>query len=142
MIAYGGAWLVWQPATSCWHTGCYLCAAQGDAFAAAACGLTTGHVHAHHQSTAQQADSTSDPHILSRSDWGFAARGLSSEDVDRVEQHMLRLLQLPGVLSAGGSNAAGPGSSDDAAIERQLQFAGLKVSAYTHGAMKRAFGAP
>lgn len=43
---------------------------------------------------------------------------------------MLQLLQLPGLPAAPGSTAAGAvGSSDDAAIERQLQQAGLKVRA-------------
>jgi hypothetical protein len=57
-------------------------------------------------------------------DWGFAVHGLSSEDVDSVEQHMLQLLQLPGVSALPDADT---GTDTEAALERQLQQAELKV---------------
>lgn len=106
---------------------------QGDDLGAAACGLTTGYVHGH--SSQQQADlrhaSSSTQQHSSCADWPFAARGLASQDVDAIEQHMLQLLQLPGLPAAADSGTAGNGGFDSA-IERRLRQAELKVgvSAY------------
>lgn len=111
---------------------------QGDDFAVAACGLTTGYVHspdsskqsaalshpagAAHSSTQQQGSSTSD--------WGFAAGGLSSQDVDAVERHMLQLLQVHGLATADAQQGMQSDAVFDPAIERQLQQAELKVGSY------------
>lgn len=107
---------------------------QGDTLAAAACGLTTGYVQAARQdarpvlvgrvanSPSVAAGSTAPQQA--GSDWGFAARGLSKQDVDAVEHHMLQLLDLPGLCNSTGCTT----DSGDTAIDQQLQQAELKVS--------------
>lgn len=98
---------------------CVLVLTQGDDLAAAACGLTTGYVQGQPAGASNSAQQQC-------SDWPFAARGLSSQDVDAVEQHMLQLVQLPGLSAADTSSTAAEGSSNPA-IERQLHQAELKV---------------
>jgi hypothetical protein len=93
--------------------------AQGDELAAAACGLTTGYPQGQPAGASNSAQQQG-------SDWPFAARGLSSQDVDAVEQHMLQLVQLPGVSAADTGSIAADGGRGPA-IERQLHQAELKV---------------
>jgi hypothetical protein len=104
---------------------------QGDYLAKAACGLSTGYAHAQQQQetagrpAAAAAAGTRDAmQQADGPDWAFAACGLSSRDVDSVEQHMLQLLQLPGVSMLPGADT---GTDTEAALERQLQQAELKV---------------
>lgn len=112
---------------------------QGDTLAAAACGLTTGYVQGARQdagppalvegvanSPSEGASSTA-PQQAGR-DWGFAARGLSNQDVHAVERHMMQLLDLPGLCSSTGCTT----DSGDTAIDQQLQQAELKVSSMQH----------
>lgn len=109
---------------------CWSVFVQDDDLAAAACGLTTGYVHGHssqQRSEPAHASNCTQQHGIC-ADWPFAARGLSGQDVDAIEQHMLQLVQLPGLSAADDSSSAGDaGSGFDPAVQRQLQQAELKV---------------
>lgn len=111
---------------------------QGDDCAAAACGLTTGYVHSPDSSKqsaalsqpAGAAHSSAQQQGRSTSDWGFAAGGLSSQDVDAVERHMLQLLQVHGLAAADAQQDMESDAAFDPAVERQLQQAELKVGSH------------
>ena len=63
------------------------------------------------------------------SDWGFAARGLTCQDVDDIEGHMLQLLQLPGLSDAARTTAGDADSWAALDVERKVQQGELKVRA-------------
>lgn len=109
-----------------------VCVLQGDYLTKAACGLSTGYVHGLQQRGAagQPAAAAGTYDAMQQAtgpDWGFAAHGLSSNDVDSVEQHMLQLLQLPGVSGLPGDDLE---TDSEAGLERQLQQAELKVRSH------------
>jgi hypothetical protein len=108
---------------------------QGDELAAAAHGISSGCVHV----PLQQLSGCS------------AAHGLCSSDVGAVEQHMLGLLQLPGLpvhsdssavvpseAAGAAAAAAAAGACDVATIERRLNDSALQVCEHAQGQQQRA----
>jgi hypothetical protein len=62
---------------------------------------------------------------------GVSTTGMSGWDVDAVEQHMLQLLQLPGLqsnTSASHEELKQAGQLCSASLQRQLRHSELKVS--------------
>lgn len=97
--------------------------------------MTTGYVAVCGQhgraAAAPLATSTGTPRHPGDS-WGCAARGLSPQDADGIERHMLQLLQLPGRAHAARSTPTDTTASScsDVEVERKLQQAELRVSVW------------
>lgn len=66
---------------------------QGDELAEAACGLTTGYVRSRPEAATQKPDDAETAAACLTD----ITSGLSDQQIDQVEQHMLQLLQLPGL---------------------------------------------